>query len=387
MGYPTVFATLTAGNQPLSLLDTMFTVTGQQGNITCTATGTNAISLVSKDSQYVGTSYTDGQIVSWQAAATSTGAVTMQWSGLGFLNYYTAAGVQAQSGDIVLNTNYISQYRTNLNGGAGGFITLNATVTAIANPVQGAMKNFVLQVTSNSQVTPTADELVLQNAGGGTVRLTSYAPPVTSTASTGANGLDTGSVASSTWYYWYAIYNANNTTAAGLLSTNSTTPALPAGYTYYARLGAVRTDGSSNLLRTLQKNARVQYVVGTNPATVVVAVSSNTGTFSTTSPTLAAISVTAQVPTAVARAITVMGISSLGGGTASNVLIAPNINYGGVNNGPAGTGKQAYPIYLASTTLATITANMLLEATTIGVALDNAGGGVGVMGWEDNVTN
>ena len=36
-GYPIVFANLTAGNQPASDFDTMFTIAGQQGNIPCTA--------------------------------------------------------------------------------------------------------------------------------------------------------------------------------------------------------------------------------------------------------------------------------------------------------------------------------------------------------------
>ena len=115
----------------------MFNVAGQQGNIPCTATGTNAISLAPNTNYYAPAAYTDKQIVSWQAAANSTGSVTMQLNGLGFVNYYNASGIQAGSGDIVSGTGYVSQYLTALNSGGGGFITLNATVTAIAQPVQG----------------------------------------------------------------------------------------------------------------------------------------------------------------------------------------------------------------------------------------------------------
>lgn len=41
---------------------------------------------------------------------------------------------------------------------------------------------------------------------------------------TGANGLDTGALAVSTWYYFYLIYNG--TTVSGLLSTSSSAPTM-----------------------------------------------------------------------------------------------------------------------------------------------------------------
>jgi hypothetical protein len=59
----------------------------------------------------------------------------------------------------------------------------------------------------------------------------------------GANGLDTGSEATSTWYYLWVIYNG--TTVAGLLSTSSTTPTMPSGYTYKGLVGAVYNDSGS----------------------------------------------------------------------------------------------------------------------------------------------
>lgn len=55
----------------------------------------------------------------------------------------------------------------------------------------------------------------------------------------GANGLDTGSPATETWYAIYLIKNPFTGTVAGLFSTNFTTPTLPAGYTLYRRVGAV----------------------------------------------------------------------------------------------------------------------------------------------------
>jgi len=55
----------------------------------------------------------------------------------------------------------------------------------------------------------------------------------------GANGLDTGDFAATTWYYLYVIYNATTATTACLASTSATAPAMPSGYTFKKLVGAV----------------------------------------------------------------------------------------------------------------------------------------------------
>lgn len=68
-----------------------------------------------------------------------------------------------------------------------------------------------------------------------------------STGSLGALGLDSGTVASNTWYWPYLIQGESGVSA--LLSTNATTPTLPSGYTKFARLPCpVRTMPSSTAL-------------------------------------------------------------------------------------------------------------------------------------------
>ncbi len=66
----------------------------------------------------------------------------------------------------------------------------------------------------------------------------------------GANGLDTGSEASGTWYYLWAIADstgANN--PAALLSASSTTPTMPSGYDKKRLLPvAIRNNGSSDFI-------------------------------------------------------------------------------------------------------------------------------------------
>ena len=76
---------------------------------------------------------------------------------------------------------------------------------------------------------------------------------------TNQGGLDTGSKAANTWYYCYAIYNPASNIADAIFSINGSTPTLPSGYTKYAKIGIIRTDGSSNIRAFSQNNNVITY--------------------------------------------------------------------------------------------------------------------------------
>ena len=71
-------------------------------------------------------------------------------------------------------------------------------------------------------------------------------------AASGAGGLDTGSEASSTWYYVWVIGNAETGAVAGMFSLSSAAPTMPAGYTLKRRVGEVRNDAGSDFLDFFQ---------------------------------------------------------------------------------------------------------------------------------------
>jgi hypothetical protein len=68
---------------------------------------------------------------------------------------------------------------------------------------------------------------------------------------TGANGLDTGSLANSTWYHVSVIGKVDGTTAL-LASASFSSPTLPSGYTLKRRIGSFKTDGSAHILGFVQ---------------------------------------------------------------------------------------------------------------------------------------
>src|SRR3990167_4711289 len=113
-----------------------------------------------------------------------------------------------------------------------------------AQPIAAGFKNLVVKnnvATPNTQMDIDADNVTVETSGGTAYRLSSVNLTINFSA-TGANALDTGAIAASTWYSVWVIYNPSTATTAGLGSLQATANAtflanLPAGYTAYARVG------------------------------------------------------------------------------------------------------------------------------------------------------
>lgn len=94
-------------------------------------------------------------------------------------------------------------------------------------------------------------------------------------AGTGNGGLDTGAIANSTWYYFYAISKVDGTSDV-VFSTSASSPTMPSGYTYYRRIGAGLTNGSAQWVKFTQSgdtfywDAAVLDVSANNPGTAAV---------------------------------------------------------------------------------------------------------------------
>lgn len=69
---------------------------------------------------------------------------------------------------------------------------------------------------------------------------------------TGNGGLDTSSIAITTWYHVYLIQRPDTGLVDIVFSTNATSPTLPTNYTLFRRIGSMKTDGSSQWLKFTQ---------------------------------------------------------------------------------------------------------------------------------------
>jgi hypothetical protein len=122
------------------------------------------------------------------------------------------------------------------------------TGTALC-PHQG----LIIQQITTSTVDVDADNLVLTHETTSQQRTFASINLTADITASGANGLDTGSEASSTWYHIWVIAQPDGTTAS-LLSTSATAPTMPSGYVFKGYVGAIRNDASSDFLNFQQLN-------------------------------------------------------------------------------------------------------------------------------------
>jgi hypothetical protein len=253
-------------------------------------------------------------------------------------------------------------------------VATTAFTTAVASLPGGLFRNLKVQATSDTSVTASTDEIIVENPSThGTLRL--IAPSVTiSTALSGAGGIDTGSVASSTWYSVWIEAKTDGTTS-GIFSTSSTAPALASGYSLQARVGWVRSDASSHLWRTIQNGRRATIAVGTNPATNIILASGAAGNVAT--PTWVAIPVPNFIPpTAYSIAGSLWTTSNGVAAVASNNSAAAytsSTNSPPVANNPGTSGGLAMQQF-----------NFVLESSNIYWA-SSSSSTVSVTSWEDNL--
>lgn len=71
-------------------------------------------------------------------------------------------------------------------------------------------------------------------------------------AGSGNGGLDTGSIAASSWYHIHLIRKDADGTIDALLSLSATAPTMPGGYSARRRLGSIRTNGASQVIAFVQ---------------------------------------------------------------------------------------------------------------------------------------
>jgi hypothetical protein len=347
-----------------------------------------------------------------------TGAATLS-STLGVTGASTFTGATTHSGGLTSTTGAFSGAITQMSGAnsyealatgttaqrpgspAANYFRYNSTLGCpeffdgttwwplTGGPVPAGLKNLLVVNDSgspNTKMDVTADYVCVQTTSNVAYGLNSVSL-VIDCGTNGANGLDTGGLAASTWYSIWVIYNPATGAVAGLMSTSATAPIMPSGYTARARLGWVFTDGTAHFYRIRQQGRRAQYVVGTNPASTRIIASGSAGTFSTTNPVYASASIANFVPSTASCIYLAITSNYQGGGT-TNVSVAPNTSYGGSGNGLAGSAGMIAPWAMQFTTAggSNVSTWMELEnATTIAWNSSGSGGALGCLGWEDNI--
>lgn len=258
--------------------------------------------------------------------------------------------------------------------GASMAVTARTNLGVAAAPFVSGLLITNNAGTPNTQISITSTSCVLLDSSFGAIRHQAVSV-VLNAATVGANGLDVGSLANTTWYYVWLI--SNGTVAASLLSTSSTAPTLPSGYTYAMRVGAFRTDGSANFLRIIQRGRRAQYAVASGSNTAALPSMANGVAGDVTIPTWVAVAVASFVPPT-ADLIQVNLVMITGGQTN---FVAPNNQYGAYNS----TTNAPFAGTVASTTgTSGSNVGIVLESSNIYWCSSHANGRLYCVGWTES---
>lgn len=267
--------------------------------------------------------------------------------------------IQSLNGSLYLTTKtYVPRLTIDNNG--------LSTWAAVPGLVEAVFKNLKITNggTPDSQAVLTADQVCVSNAVGSYITFFNLSL-TTSTGTSGANGLDTGSIANSTWYSYWVIYDETTNTVSALLSASATAPTLPSGYTYKARFGWIRTDSSGNLKTTLQLGRSAQYVItGTSP-------NASLGLMASGETSGANVATGNFVPPTASKA----KVSLYSATATSDCSVYPNSNYSGTGN---------IPMYSSGESI--LLGEIMLESSNLyWVSNISSSNTLSCFGWEDNI--
>lgn len=372
-----------------------------------------------------------GMPIIWKANHANSGAATLNVNSIGAVSLKKNISEVLEAGDILSDKIYIVLYDgTNLQ-------LLNPSGQSTG--ISGAVSNLFAGATgADKYIKETIGEITLYDSAGNTYKTLRNIKILIDSTASGANGLDTGSLAADTWYSKWVIYNPSTGASAGILSlplattgnvtsgsdvvssipsttnlaagmplrsanlpagtvivsvdsatqvtvsnlatasgtgvslTFLTPPTMPSGYTYKARTGFVRTDGTANKypLSFKQLGRVVEYQVrsGSNVTSLPVMASGSTGGISTWS----AVSVLTFVPPTAAL---IRG--------RLNQLTAAGTNQQGCQVGPK--AGDIWASYMPNQTLSINPFSGILESTGISWASGGGDNTVSCAGWEDNL--
>ena len=321
--------------------------------------------------------------VKFNAAAGTTPTLAVSGQAALALKYRDSTGAKQAITATQVPINWVSDVE---NDGTD-WVVLDSLPAVAVSPasVQGAFKNLAASATGTSaNVTVSADEIVVENSSNIYQTLRAVSLTIAGT-SVGANALDTGTIAASTWYSVWVIWNG--TTTAGLLSLSATAPTLPGGYTHKARIGWIRTDGTGNKfpLKFVQNGRKVQYSVAAGSNLTALPIMSSGAQGSITTPTWVAVATGNFIPST-AGEIDVVLAGQYSSGSAYQGIVAPNNGYGGITSSTNPPPLAINNLGAGSATGTATKMSMVPESSNIYAALSPGSGTIEVLcaGWTDN---
>ena len=168
-----------------------------------------------------------------------------------------APSTTEQAGLAQINTDLNTAYDA-INANEGVLTSFVATVAGVEDAIEGSQWYLAQGVKAYPGSTPAthvgveAAALALKNQAGTewviVYGLSGASALEADITASGANGLDAGAEAVSTWYHVWVAAKDGGADPISLISTSDTWPAMPATYTYGRRVHSVRNDSAGDLI-------------------------------------------------------------------------------------------------------------------------------------------
>lgn len=218
----------------------------------------------------------------------ATGAVARDFGADGRFNLESRGGIFEIEGGAPTPDNVGGNIRIGgWNGTQADLVTIDAASVVVTGALsgssqRGAIGGLLLSTTGSSATFSVGLGQATDSTGSHSMVLRGVISKTTSAWASGfgAGGLDTGSIANNTWYHVYLLQRPDTGVLDAVFSTNATTPILPASYTLYRRIGAVKTNGSAQWIKFTQVGdeflwdaAASDYTsqgIGTSPVTLTL---------------------------------------------------------------------------------------------------------------------
>lgn len=144
--------------------------------------------------------------------------------------------------------------RTNFGAAASGPLASSGiTGAAATSEIRSYLAGCTLSTAGSSATMSISAGVAQDSANAATMTLAAISKTTSAWAvGTAAGGLDTGAIANSTWYHFYAIRRPDTGVVDVVFSTSASAPTLPTNYTQYRRIGSAKTNGSAQWVKFTQ---------------------------------------------------------------------------------------------------------------------------------------
>ena len=181
--------------------------------------------------------------------------------GVGLEDNNVWTGTNEYSASAVFHTAAVFQGLVDLNGRVAGPVHSRDGMIA-------AHKDLRVSRPTAATLDISAGYVMVENTAGEVLKLENVNVTI-DLSNSGEGGLDTGSEASSTFYYGFIIHDGS--AVSGLVSTSRTAPLMPSGFSFRGLVTAAFNDGSLDILnyRQVDKRAILDVTKQDQPAVTV----------------------------------------------------------------------------------------------------------------------